>query len=1080
MREVWSHITVPSFQSDYMMSNQSAQTFTDPAFQNKMPLFDGSVTSPGLPKPQNMSGFFSKQPIQYSGAYFAYDPRGADTTAFSPPWSSCKSSLLDCRSPVNSLSGLKGRNHIIYRQDNMLSSEKSHSPSVHHIPLKQGFTCYTRSPGISRPTSPTSVTVKQKNGGGTSPSENSVYLAIPKPIYGQNPYCNELGCVVGQQYSVGHGSQRIPNPAYEREWVLTDSHCSERLSTERNTHNLLLQQRGLKVQPTAEPFKRETVETYSSLSPGRRMSLPAVMEPNYNSYPCTQVRTLLGPLSEQSQHLQSSPRGYHSLYSSHPTHERMTSEVFQECSVSKYGQLTKHPMFYYPQTNVELENSRRTKDSHGKQRDDVPVILQHAVSSPRDHYVIPQSIHDEIPLPSAQSLPNHSFVQHFDYPCYAVPRVHLNGSPVRVPVKRQHAPLSGINISPTSQCMDHLLVSSANLHNDKPNTSLHTSPPFLHVDQPSSSRHIGQPEFSPVGIQIGKLLSPTTSMHIDQLHSSPVSLNIDRHLDYSPCNGQLAYLKTPRGFVISPGAQLPQSPNRNSAQDQTPLASGSNLQKKMYSPTVAKGSEHNGSATVNPTGTLRKHLLDSSPCSNIKEETKDLCQVGPIKKRPKMEKEENKNDSPPMPVIDVVFSLAPYKSYLQKARALSPAKESQRTVHSPEVHEVETKSYIKEKSPASEEQLPVVCAQTLAEKSDEALEPKCIKLEKGDPDGNKSARKIKEEDYNETSVKMEKQEDGSPNNITLFVINKCKPEELECQPPCAGENNTSDHSAQREVTKDMETFSEGNTCTERTRVAVPDPKSILPPEPPQNKINFKNIPLQCLKLSTYKMILPDTKQSSKPVSVIEKSLGMPASANTPHLEHQMPVRKHFFELHHSLCKLVSRSVSVSSQEDLRTWLFHLELVETPSHNVQKLSCLLGVKAREVWLNEEIKSALHEVVERLMEYISVEYCPFPHVIRSGAVFIPMLVLKELLFPSVQGSFIDKVLQEHKVVLRPTTLSEEKLLIQLHKRSCSSKLRRLMSLKYLPNVYMDVVNLYYHACVCRHLESTSPDVQKRIQA
>ncbi|KAG7276267.1 hypothetical protein CRUP_018649 [Coryphaenoides rupestris] len=79
----------------------------------------------------------------------------------------------------------------------------------------------------------------------------------------------------------------------------------------------------------------------------------------------------------------------------------------------------------------------------------------------------------------------------------------------------------------------------------------------------------------------------------------------------------------------------------------------------------------------------------------------------------------------------------------------------------------------------------------------------------------------------------------------------------------------------------------------------------------------------------------------------------------------------------------------------------------------------------------------------------------------------MVVKKLLFPQVQGSHIDQVLQEHKVELRPTTLSEEKHLTQLHKQAFSSKLRRLMSLKHLPDIYTDVLNLFHHACVSKRL-------------
>ncbi|GAA6221387.1 uncharacterized protein C15orf39 homolog [Lates japonicus] len=286
-----------------MMSSQSTQTLIDPAFQSKMPLFDGTIAAAGLSKPQNMSGFLGKQALQYSGAYFTYDPRGKDGAGFTPPWSNSKTSLLDGRSPVSHLPGMEGQSHVIYRQDSSPSEEShSHSSSLCHAPVKQGFTLYTKSPGISSPV----AIRKQKAGGENSspPSENSVYLAIPKPVYGHNPCCNELGCVIGQRYSIEHGSPRMPNAVYEHDWMQADAHYTERPSIQRKAQDTLLQQRGLQFEPSAEPLKRMTVEAYS---PSATRTLPPMIDRNYSSYPCTPTRTLFGSLSEQSQRLRTSP-----------------------------------------------------------------------------------------------------------------------------------------------------------------------------------------------------------------------------------------------------------------------------------------------------------------------------------------------------------------------------------------------------------------------------------------------------------------------------------------------------------------------------------------------------------------------------------------------------------------------------------------------------------------------------------------------------------------------------------------------------------------------------------------------------
>ncbi|XP_033491812.2 uncharacterized protein C15orf39 homolog [Epinephelus lanceolatus] len=1073
-----------------MMSSQPMHTVVDPVFRSKMPLFDGTIASTGLSKPPNMSGFLGKQALQYSGAYFAYDPRGKDGAGFIPPWSNSKTSLLDGRSPVSHLSGMEGPNHIIYRQDSN-SSEEGHSSSLYHAPVKQGFTLYTKSPGVSSPTAAAPAALgKQKNRGEKSSptSDNPVYLAVPKPVYMHNPCCNELGCMLGHRYSVEHGSPRIPNTVYEHDWMQTDAHYTDRLPVQRKAQDTLLQQKGLQFEPSSEPLKR-TVETYS---PGRARTFPAVIDPNYSSYPCTPTRTLFGSLSEQSQRLQTSPRGYPSIYSSHPTYEHMTSEVYQEHSpMSKYGQLTQHPMFYYPRANVEVENRTQCKDIGSKQREDVPVILKHTLSTPREHYIVPQSLHGEIPLPSTETLPNHALMRGFDYAYYAVPRFHLHASQIRAPLKRQRASpslqSSRINVSPSSQYTEHPLASAASLQKDKPSASLRvdqsrTTSPLLRIDQTSPTRCVSQSSVSPSSIQLNRFFPPLTSMHLERPVLPPTALNMDRILDHSSCVSQ----KQPKSLPVSPAAWLPRSPHHSSDQIHADVPNGANVRKIIYSPAVSPGNKHkdpvssSGNAVLK--ACLKRSISHSSSPIKIKEEDRDVYEVELIKKRQKVETGKvelgHKTDSPPMPVIDTVFSLAPYQAYLQASGVLFPGRVPQRTVQSPQHHEVKTKPDLKDKRPDRDEQQPVVCLVSKKICTDtppkkpavEMLESKNIKVEKADPsDTDKSAETpVSQRDCSKVTIKKELEETGSCSSGPMVVIKKCEPDEFESKPSLADKKETSHESKPGEVAAQMNSSSHGDACTLNKQVVTVQPKSITPPQPPESKRNFKNIPPQCLKLSTCNIILRDAKLSS-PVPTSEKPPAKRITEFTPNLELQIPVRKHFFELHSSLCKLVSNIVSASSEQELRTWLSQLELTEplSPSTKVQKVSCLLGVKAREAWLNEEMKSALHKVLERLREYTTQERCPFPHVMRTGAVFLPMLVVKELLFPTVQGSFIDQVLQEHKVELRPTTLSEEKILIQLHKRACSSRLRKLMSLKHLPDIYADVVNLLYHACVCKHL-------------
>ncbi|XP_022045971.2 uncharacterized protein C15orf39 homolog [Acanthochromis polyacanthus] len=1066
-----------------MMSSESLQNLTDPSLRNKMPLLEGTVASTGLSKPQNTPGFLGKQTLQYNGAYFTYDPRAKDGAGFSPPWSVSKTSLLDGRSPVSHLYSMEGQSHIIYRKDSS-SSEEGHSSSLRHAPVQQGFMLYTKSPEIS---SPTATTSKQKTGGENlpSPSENSVYLAIPKPVYGHNPCCNELGCMIGRRYSTEHGSPRIPNAVYEHDWTQTDAHYTER--PQRKAQDTVLQQRGLQLESSAEPLKRMTVEAYS---PGRARP---VIEPSFSSYPCTPTRSLFGSLSEHSQPPQTSPRGYPGLYPSHPTYEHMTSEVYQDRSLmSKYGQLAQHPVFYYPQANGEVENRTQCKDSGNKQREDGPVIHKHIISNPREQYIVPQPLHAEIPLLSPEMLPSHPFMHGFDYPCYAVPRLHFKANQIGSPLKRQHASPtfhpSRINVSPSSQHVDHPMASAASLHKDKLNTSRHVdqlygSSAFLHVGQTSPVRRVSQT--SPSSIQIDRFFSPFTSLHIDPTPVlPPAGLSMDRVLDYSSREAQRPCSKPPKSLPVSPATWLPQSPNHSSDRVRTDGPSSANVRKIIHYPAGATGSKHNDSVSSSETSPhkrcLKRSISHSSQHIKIKEEDEDLYKVELTKKLQKVEKENihvgNQMDSPPMPVIDRVFSLAPYQTYLQASGVLFPGRLPQRAIES-EQHEVKPKIDIKEKRPDRDQQQSVVrqgskevCPETPRENTAvEDFETKKIKVEKVDPsDINHSVQAhIGQNDCRKVTIKKEREECGLSDAGPALLKQKCEPDELERKPSLTDKNETSEECKPAQLTAQMNSSPQGDTHVLHKHTNVLQPKSSSPLQPSESKIGFKNIPPHCLKLSKYKIIIPDGKHSS-PAPPPEMPPA-PPPAELIKLKLQMPVRKHFFELHHSLCKLVSKSVLASVEQELKDWLSQLEMTEPapPSSKGQKVSCLLGVKAREVWLNEEMKSALHKVLERLREYTMQERCPFPHVMRTGAVFLPMLVVKELLFPMVQGSFIDQVLQEHKVELRPTTLSEEKILIQLHKRACSSRLRRLMSLKHLPDIYTDAVNLLYYTCVCKQL-------------
>ncbi|XP_060891422.1 uncharacterized protein C15orf39 homolog [Labrus mixtus] len=1064
------------------MSSQSIPSHIDPLFGRKMPLYDGTISSAGLSKPQTMSDLRGGHTLQYSGACFPYDPRGKEAAEFTPPWR--KTPLLYDRNPVSHLSGREGQNHIIYRQDSS-SSEESHPSSLHQAAVKQGFTLYTKSPRMSSPAAATSgISRKQKNGTEklSPPSENTIYLAIPKPVYGLSPCCSELGCVIGHRYSVEHGSPRIPKQVYEHEWMQTDAHYTER----GKAQDAMLQQRGLPCEPSAEALRRMTVGTYS---PGRDRTFPAMIDPNYSSYPFALPHTLFGSLSEQGQRIQTSPRGYPSFYPSHPTYEHMTSEVYQEHSpMSKYGQLTQQPMFYYPQANVEVENRTQCKDIGSKQREDVPVILKHSISDHREHYMVPQTLHGKIPLPlSDETLHNHSLMRGFNHQAFAVPGLHSNTSQIRQLLNSNRR-----NVSPSRSYMDHPMTSASNLRKDRPNANLpQTTSPF-HVNQTSPSRGTSQPGISPSSIEVNRFYPPLTGLHVDRPVLPPTALNADQLRDYSSFEAQVKCPMQAKGLPVSSWAWLPRPLHHSSGSVQTSLPDSVNVPKIIYSHAVTPGKNvqcHISSpSTAVPKKCLKRSMSHSSSPVKIEKEDRELCQMDLFKKRQKVKmeniQEKNKSDSC-MPIIDNVFSLAPYQAYLQAPGLLFPGRVSQIIAHSSEHREVKSRPDIKEDKQQPEVCLlsKEVCADTPTENPGvEMIELKNIKVEKVDPSDkdNSVETSLIARDCSKEMIQKESKGTDSSNQEPMLVIKKVDPDELEAKPLQEEQKEAADESKPGEETAPTNISGQGDALTPQEKLVTIKPNPNTSPQLLENRLKFKNIPPQCLKLSSYKIVFHGINHSS-PVLPLEKTPVKPMTEFAPKPEPQTPVRKHFFELHHSLCKLVSKSVLVPSKHDLKTWLSQLELSgpASPPTKVKKISCLFGIKGREVWLTEEMKSALHTLLERLREYTAQERCPFPHVMRTGAVFLPMLVVKELLFPTVQGSLIDQVLQEHKVELRPTTLSEEKILIQLHKRACSSRLRKLMSLKHLPDIYADVVNLMYYTCVCKHLESTSPDGQKKVQ-
>ncbi|XP_064245607.1 uncharacterized protein C15orf39 homolog [Passer domesticus] len=139
---------------------------------------------------------------------------------------------------------------------------------------------------------------------------------------------------------------------------------------------------------------------------------------------------------------------------------------------------------------------------------------------------------------------------------------------------------------------------------------------------------------------------------------------------------------------------------------------------------------------------------------------------------------------------------------------------------------------------------------------------------------------------------------------------------------------------------------------------------------------------------------------------------------------------------------------------------------SPKNGSKAASPQQASNGKEIWLAfQDVAALLSKLLSQLKTFTSA--CPFPHVVRAGAIFIPIHVVKEKLFPKLPGSFVDQVLQKHKVELRPTTLSEEKHLRELELKSCTSRMLKLLAIKRLPEIYPDLLNLHWHSSIQQQL-------------
>ncbi|XP_033022947.1 uncharacterized protein C15orf39 homolog isoform X2 [Lacerta agilis] len=246
---------------------------------------------------------------------------------------------------------------------------------------------------------------------------------------------------------------------------------------------------------------------------------------------------------------------------------------------------------------------------------------------------------------------------------------------------------------------------------------------------------------------------------------------------------------------------------------------------------------------------------------------------------------------------------------------------------------------------------------------------------------------------------------------------------------------------------------------------------------------------QLLPQNCFNIKLLDASKASPPsASAASPALGetrasLSTSSESPGQQHSP--RQHFTALHTSICAIISCSVSTSAPELLKEWLEKTKskgacqekAAGSAKHkNGSKFSeAPMPSKGKEIWLAfKDMALFLNKLLSQLEAILFTRKCPFPHVIRAGTIFIPIHVVKETLFPNLSSSSVDHVLQDHRVELRPTTLTEERLLRDLELKSCTSRMLKLLALKQLPDIYPDLLNLHWHDCVKQQLGPSSQAV------
>ncbi|CAK7300060.1 Uncharacterized protein C15orf39 homolog [Vulpes lagopus] len=392
--------------------------------------------------------------------------------------------------------------------------------------------------------------------------------------------------------------------------------------------------------------------------------------------------------------------------------------------------------------------------------------------------------------------------------------------------------------------------------------------------------------------------------------------------------------------------------------------------------------------------------------------------------------------SPPMPVIDNVFSLAPYRDYLD--------------VQAPEDPAEPTPAPAPNGSPAKDGGAPLAAREAPAE-------PLCSRREEVALDLSVK-RPVPEAPIGAPSPAAPAQPPAAPEAPGLGNVLPELPDRAKAAPEAAGSPvpATADEAAPRTNFHSSVAFMfrKFKILRPAPLPAAPAPAPATPPAaaPPAPPTTSVPLGLQILSpplpVACFNLALP----SPPAVALASRALApAPAPAPAPAAPAASSPEQHFTGLHASLCDAISGSVAHSPPEKLREWL-----------------ATAGPWGRAAWQDcQAVQGLLGKLLSQLQRFVCTQQCPFPHVVRAGAIFVPIHLVKERLFPRLPPASVDHVLQEHRVELRPTTLSEERALRERALHGCTSRMLKLLALRQLPDIYPDLLGLQWRDCVRRQL-------------